>query len=213
MTDIDLMQQLQYRLLEVPDGGVSWPSGLWTRDEIISDLTQRQAKLLKNALLLITPSNPDSLVGAASTRVALPADLVRIVSVVFNDSVTGISRELLRSDSYEADHLIPSWDQTPAAYPLIYMEYETPTLFVQIAPSPINQGTLSLLYVPKGLPFTGNGVPESIPDEFGHALVYGVLADVLGKDGRGRDVARAQYADQRFNLAVDLARIILKGWA
>lgn len=224
MTDQEILTRLQYHLIEAPDGGVSWPSGLWTREEILSALNQRQSKFLKETLLLVQPASPDLAVSAAvalpppstqlvgQTRVNLPTDLIRIVSLVWVDGSTGLIRELLRSDSFEADHAIPTWDQTPAAYPLVYMEYETPTLQVQIAPAPLNAGVLQLLYVPKGAVLAGGGTALAVPDEFGHAIQYGVLADMLSKDGRGKDPTRATYAEQRFTLAIDLARIILKGW-
>ena len=36
MIDQDLLTALQYALIEPPDGGASWLSGLWTRDESVS---------------------------------------------------------------------------------------------------------------------------------------------------------------------------------
>ena len=213
MTDRDVLQQIQYKLLEAPDGGVSWPSDLWSRDEVLAALNQRQDKFMKVTLIDVVASNPDLTVGAGAKRIDLPADLIRLVSVVWVDGSTGAMRELLRSSSYEVDHLIPTWDNTTATYPLVYMEFETPTLQVQIAPGPTGSGTLAILYVQKGGNLNGEGGTLSIPDELGHVLVYGTLADLLSKDGRGKDPVRAAYCTQRFELGAELVRLILEGWA
>lgn len=210
MNDQDQMTAIQYALVEPPDGGNDWPSGLWTRDEVVSALNQRQAKLLKNTLLVVT-SGSLPVVGG-DHRLALPSDLLRIVSVLWL-GVDGLIRELPRVDSFEADHAIPTWDAVPTTAPLVYMEYDAGTLTIQIAPAPLVAGTLAVLYVPHGTTLTGDGVALTVPDELAHAVKYGALADLLSKDGRGKDTARAEYAEQRFDLAVDLTHILLNGWS
>lgn len=210
MTDQTLLTALQYALVEAPNGGASWPSHLWTRDEVLGSVNQRQSRLLKESLLLITRLEPLT-VGIGQTRVALPADLLRIVDLVWRGS-DGIVRDLQRSEAFEVDHMIPTWETAQTA-PLVYMEYDALTLEVQIAPACTVEGTLEILYVPKGTEVAGNGTPLAVPDEWAHLLKYGVLADLLGKDGRGQDLARAQYAEDRFQLGIELTRILLEGWA
>lgn len=211
MIDIALLTALQYAVIEAPDGGANWLSGLWTREEVLSDLNQRQDRLLKDTLLQITILPPNILYNPGDVRIALPADLIRIIDLVWYGG-DGTVRELQRADSFEADHIIPSWE-TPQAYPLVYMEYDPLTLEVQIAPVSYNFGTLGLLYVAAGTEMNGNGVTLAVPDEFAHVLKYGVLADLLSKDGRGKDANRAGYCEQRFQFGIELARILLKGWA
>lgn len=211
MIDQTLLTDLQYALIEPPDGGANWPSGLWTRDEVLHALTERQNRLLKDTLLLTTVS---PLIPAAATvhRFPLPADLIRIVAVVWRGS-DGYVRELLRVDSFEADHALPTWETTDTNPPLVYMEEETPTLQIQIAPAPSVPGNLDLLYVALAPALTGNGQAFTVPDEWTVGLKYGTLADLLSKDGRGQDLSRAQYAEARFQLQIEISRIILKGWA
>lgn len=209
-TDQQLLQQVQYALLEPPDGGQIWPSGLWTRDELVNLANQRQNLLLVDSLLLVGIANVT--VVAGTSRVTLPTDLIKLVSVVWR-GVDGTVRELLRSDSFEADHAISTWELTNTTAPLVYMEEETPLGQVQIGPAPSVNGILELLYIPLGTLLTGNGEILVVPDELAPVVKYGTLASALAKDGRGQDVARAQYCEQRFQLGVEAAKIILEGWA
>ena len=211
MIDQDLLTALQYDLLELPNGGASWPSGLWTRDEVLASLSERQARLLKDALVHVKVSSPIA-VAATTRRVALPSDWVRTLSVVWTTTATGAVRELLRSDSFEADHGLKDYLLTDNT-PFVYFEYDAGQLEMELAPAPIANGTLTLLYVPAGTALNGNGVALTIPDILAHGQKYGTLADLLAKDGRGRDASRAAYSEQRFQLAIDAARILLKGWA
>ncbi len=209
-SDQALATLIQYALLEPPDGGAGWPSGLWTRDEVFAILSQRQDRLLFESQLLVTPTT--LAVVATQHRIALPADWIRTISLVWVGD-DGTTRELPRSDSFEADHLIQTWESTDTPYPLVYLEVEAPHLEVQIAPAPSGNGTLHLLYVRTGTELTGNGVDLVVPDELAHAVKYGALADLLSKDGRGRRPDLAAYAEQRFGLAVEATRLMLLGWA
>lgn len=206
-----LLGDLQYALLEPSDGGQAWPSALWTREEVLAICSQRQDRFLFDALCLVKVSALIPIV-ATQHRFDLPQDWIRTVSVVWIGD-DGTVRELPRVDSFEADHAIPTWEATDAAYPLAYADNDTPLLEGQILPAPTGTGNLSLLYIPRGTPLTGNGTLLDLPDEYLHAVKYGALADLLGKDGRGMDPARAAYCEQRVQLATETARLILEGWA
>lgn len=211
MTDQEVLQRVQYALLEQPDGGQTWGSGLWTRDEVIARLGERQTGFLKQTLILVSAVST-SAVGIGVRRVDLPTDLVRIVSAVWHGN-DGTQRDLVRGDAFSADAILPTWETTDGD-PLSYHEGDPPTLQIEIAPGSTVAGVIDLLYVPTGTRPNGNGVTLILPDEFCDcALLYGVLADLLGKDGRGRDLERAAYCEQRVQLAVEVARIILDGWA
>lgn len=210
VTDQDLGSALQQMLIEEPDGGQTWLSDLWTRDEVFNIANQRQDRLCLDTLLLVGIANLPVIIG--QHRVTLPDDWLRTMDLVWFGT-DGTVRELGRSDSYEADHAIPTWELTNQTYPLVYLEDETPLLEIEIAPAPTVAGLLQLLYIPTGVQLTGNGDQLVVPDELEHAVRYGTLADLLAKDGRGRDPARAAYCEQRFQLAVELTKIILKGWA
>lgn len=208
--DQTLLGWLQDVLLEPRNGGQLWPSDLWSRDEVLSAANLHQNRLLFDTLLLIGLA--DVPVTAGNHRYDLPDDWLRTFGVVWIGD-DGTVRELLKSNSFEADHLISSWEQTDASYPLVYFEEETGTATIQIAPAPTGAGKLTVLYVPIGTELNGNGELLNLPDDLAHAIKYGALSVLLSKDGRGKDADRASYCDQRFTLAEEATKIILQGWA
>jgi hypothetical protein len=209
-TDQAILQQCQYVLIEPPDGGQTWPSGLWTREEILSLANQAQDAFLYNTLLLVGIANLTVNIG--DHLIALPFDWLRTISAVWRGS-DGTITELQRSDTFEADHAIPTWELTNAS-PMVYMDDDVPgSLLIRIGPAPTVAGVLEILYVPAGTDLNGNGEILVLPDELAHVVKYGVLEGALSKDGRGKDAARAQYCKDRIQLAEEAAKIILKGWA
>jgi hypothetical protein len=136
------------------------------------------------------------------------------VSVVWIGN-NGSIRELQRVDSFQIDHADTAMNRTATGLlPLYYMEYDNTNLTIEIGPTPDGvEGVLSVLYVPVGTELTGNGVSLLVPDELETAVKYGTLADMLGKDGRGKDALRSQYCEERYSMAVEAARLILEGWA
>ncbi len=209
-TDQAILQQVQYALIEPPDGGQSWPSGLWTRDELLGLATQSQDSFLYDTLLLVGIANLPVAIG--DHLIALPFDWLRTVSAVWRGS-DGTITELQRADSFEADHGLPTWELTNAS-PILYMDDDVPgSLLIRIGPAPLVAGVLELLYVPAGTDLNGGGEILVLPDELSHVVKYGVLEGALSKDGRGKDAVRAQYCADRVQLAVEAAEIILKGWA
>lgn len=209
-TDQALLQQVQYVLIEPPDGGQSWPSGLWTRTEMLALANQRQDAFLYDTFLLVGIANVA--VVAGTQEITLPSDWLRAVTVVWRGS-DGTVKELEQSDSFEADHLLPTWDLT-ADTPVAYMEDDvTASGVLRLAPAPSVDGTIELLYVPAGTTLNGNGELLVVPDDFAQVVKYGILASALAKDGRGRDGARAQYCQQRVDLVQMATNLIIRGWA
>lgn len=209
MIDQALYAEIQIALLEPANGGATYPSGLWTPDEVVACANQRQGELLKKCGIVVAQAALP--VVAGQSRVTLPEDWQRTTRVVWAGA-DGRVRALGRDDTWSADTGLSTWG-TATGMPLVYMDEEAPTLTIQIAPAPDVAGTLTVFYLPLGAPLDRSGVELTVPDELAAGLKYGILADLLRKDGRGRDVGRAAYAELRFGLEADLARLILRGWA
>lgn len=208
-TDQDLLSAVQYTLLEPPDGGVSFPSGLWTPAEMLDALSSRQNQFLKDSLMLVGVAFIPALAG--QHRFTLPQDWLVTVAVTWFGS-DGQVIPLSRSDAFEADHGLPTWvNQTGT--PQLYMDQETPTLEVQLAPAPIIAGNLELVYVPEQPALNGLGDILAVPDTYAlPVLKYATLAEAFSKDGRGRSPEKAAYCEMRVQLGVEMAQIMLKGW-
>lgn len=212
MTDQDLLHEIQYMLMETPIDAVTFASGLWTYDEVVRRMNERQNRFLKATQLLL--GSADLAAPAHQYVYTLPQDWLLTMSLVWVGA-NGRLVELVRADSFETDHALPTW-ATDAAEPLVYMDADSPLLTVQIAPAPAIAGRLLLLYVPQGATLGLDPVntpePLGVPDEFAADVCkYGTLADLFGKDGRGKSPERAAYCEQRYRLAQDVAEILLNG--
>ncbi len=207
-TDQQVLTQLQYVMIESPDGGATWGSGMWTAAEIINYLNQRQNRFLKDTQLHFGLANIDATEG--DNEYDLPDDWITTVRVVWI-SPDGSTRELIRSNSWEADYGIPTWTYIEGP-PKIYLDVDTPVLTIKLAPLPDEDGTLQVHYVPMGALMDGTGELVTLPDEFMSAVKYGVLADMFAKVGRATDAGRSGYCQKRYQLGVDIAKMLLNGW-
>jgi hypothetical protein len=210
--DQDLLTAVQYALVEPPTGGLSWASDLWTTPEMYAFLDIRQQRLLKLTHLQVGIG----LIAGLPTvnRYALPDDWIASVMVLWDQTTDGVRRvrELFRTDMMQADLGLSSWEVT-AGTPLAYSDADTPTRTIQLVPAPDALGWITVLYVPLASTPTGVGEELQVPDEWCHPVMkYGVLANALSKVGRAQDPQRAAYSEWRFQLGVEVSRLILNGW-
>ncbi len=207
-TDQEILTQMQYVMIETPDGGATWGSGLWTAAEVVNYLNQRQDKFLKDTQLQFGLANIPAVEG--TLQYDLPDDWITTLRVVWIDE-DGSTRELIRSNRWEADNGIPTWTIVEGP-PIIYMDVDTPVLTIKVAPLPDVDGTIQVQYVPLAADLDGTGNIFTIPDEFVPSVKYGALADMWSKVGRAMDPQRAAYCQQRYMLGVEVANMLLHGW-
>ncbi len=208
-TDQQILTQIQNTMIEPADGGATWLSGLWTAAEVVNYLNQRQNRFLKDSQMQFGLANIDAVEG--TLQYDLPDDWITTLRVVWID-IDGSTRELIRSNRWEADNGIPTWTIV-AGPPIIYMDVDTPVLTIKVAPLPDVDGVIQVQYVPLAGTLTGTGEPFTIPDEFIPAIKYGALADMWNKVGRAMDPDRAMYCQQRYMLGVEVAKMLLHGWS
>jgi hypothetical protein len=213
ISDIQLLTQMQYTMIEPVDGGLSWQSGLWTAQEVLNYLNQRQNRFLKDTQMQIGLAMIPA--AAGTLQYDLPDDWITTVRVVWISSDRA-TRELIRSNAWEADNGIPSWTYVAGA-PIIYIDVDTPVLTIKVAPLPDEDGTIQVQYVPLAGLLTGQnitplGEPFTLPDEFVPYVKYGALADMWSKVGRGMDPERAAYCQDRYMMGVEIGKMMLMGW-
>src|SRR5258706_14443727 len=98
MTDQELLTDLQYKLIEPPDGGASWPSGLWTRLEVLTALNTRQGQFLRDTQAIVTRVE----IAAGPSTITLAADWIVSLAAVSCYTGTGAGSALLVAGIVEA---------------------------------------------------------------------------------------------------------------
>lgn len=202
--DTEPLAEIQSALIE----DATFSSGLWTSAEVLGYLNQRQYLFLKLthlgvawAELSVIPGQPD---------LDLPEDWIDTVLARWHDDLTDTYTVLPASDSFELDHADPQTALT-SNRPQAYRDADIDVRRITLGPPPIASGWVELLYVSLSEALDGTGILFTVPDEWVPYVKYGVLADMLGKDGRGQDLLRARYCEQRWEEGVALAVACLEG--
>lgn len=210
MIDQDLLTEIQYALLEPPDGGQAWPSEVWSRDEVLDLLNTAIYTLHRDTHAIITRVEIPVLAASLGV-VALPVTWMATVAGVWR-SLAGVRQPLGAGSSHETDLALPSWETTGGT-PLVLHDLDRATLTLKLAPIPDANGTLELLYVSRPTAVNGAGEAIGLPDELITGVKYDLLASLLRKAGRLLDPDRAAYCEGRRDLTVAITDLLLKGWA
>ena len=211
--DTEFLSEIQYGVIEAPDGGATFPSGQWTVAEVLAYLNQRQQRFVRSTRIYVGFAH--FAVAGSTSRADLQAegleDLGQIVRVVW-ETAAGAMNELPSSEMFAADAYDPTWSVDEQTQPIVYNSTDVPTLTVLLIPTPSAAGTLWIHYVPTAPTLDGSGQPLSVPPEFALGLKWGVFADMLGKPGVSQDPQRAAYANARYQELEDFAQRMIQGF-
>lgn len=210
MRDQDLLTEMQFALLEPPDGGQTWPSEVWSRQEVLDNVNSAIRSWLRDTHAIVKRVELPQL-AVNLGLVTLPTDWLATATCVWRD-LAGVRTPLGPVDRYEGDLALPSWETTTGT-PLGYDEFEDATLTLQLIPHPATDGVLELTYVARAAAVLGEGATLPLPEEFCSGVKYCALGMLLRTVGRLVDPTRATYCEQRYNLTVILTKILLGGWA
>lgn len=206
MLDTEVMTELANATIE----DVAFASGLWTIAEILTYMNQRQQRFLKatrvtaaTAIVAWVPGQPEA---------ALPTDWIDTICGRWHSFADEKWFPIPQSDSFELDHLTPDTALTVNP-PQGMRASDLETLRVVLGPPPTAPGELEIVYVALAVALDNSGIRFEVPDALVPYLKYGVLADMLSKAGRGQDLLRARYCEQRFEEGIALASSLLDGWA
>ena len=211
--DTAFLTEIQYGVIEAPDAGATFPSGLWTAAEVLAYLNQRQQRFVRSTRIYIGFANVA--VAGSTSRVDLQAegleDVGQIVRVVW-ETAAGAKVELPASDMFAADAYDRTWSVDEQPQPLAHNVTDVPTLTVLLIPTPSAAGTLWVSFVPTAPTVDRSGQPLTVPVEFALGLKWGVFADMLGKPGTSHDPQRAAYAEARYREFEDFAQRMIQGF-
>lgn len=205
VTDQELLTEIQYVLVETPDGGTTVASGLWTTAELIQYLNDRQRQLLRETGVVMKTGTVNGLAGVA--RYELPEDCIALRRVAWH-APSGEIKELIRTDPFALDNSGQDWGLMLST-PQVYAESATPTQVFEVSPAPLDSGYFHIVYISIETSLSNTGIRCSIPDEFAPYLKYGVLADCWKKAGPVQDLIRAAYCEERFQEGIDLGRALM----
>lgn len=205
-TDLDQLTEIQAVLQE----DAVFFNGIWTTAEVVAYFNQRQYRFLVETKLLASTITLGWIAG--EPQQPLPPDWIATIAAAWHDLASGIWTPLPRSDFFEMDHLTGPEGAATVQFPQAYRDGDTTdTLTIGVTPAPQSAGEVALVYVALSETLDGTGQLIGIPDDWVPYLKYGVLADMLAKDGRGRDLLRARYCEQRWQEGIVLAQALLEG--
>lgn len=115
---------------------------------------------------------------------------------------------LPRVDPFTQDNGYPGWETLTGTPSAIIEEPRIPLSF-KLSPIPTTSGSVEGLYVADPTAIGDACVPLPIPNFLCWGLKYGVMADMLNKEGEANDPKRAQYCESRFQECIQLARLLL----
>lgn len=209
ITDRDIIQQLQYHLLESATSQAAWSgTEMFTYSDLANAVQNRLNQYLSDTGIVVTRS-VTSVMSPPIGRQALTQATIDVRRAAWlGASPEAYYTTLWREDERLLTAASQSWSVnsgTPATYSVM----APPPLQVQIAPPPMSSGQLELLTVDSvALDPATSATVLGIPDDLTPAVKWGALADLLGIDGIASDPTRAAFCESRYQQYVQLARIL-----
>lgn len=203
-TSCRIYSEIQRHLIESPiDEGLTWT--LWTAEEVANYLTQRTARFMVDSGLV---RERREVPGVTTREVALPTDTLEVLRTVWN---SGTARNILvRVDKWALDNGAVGWE-TASGEPVYYTEDTSSALGAEITPTPATPGALELVIIAAPAVQRAQCYSIDLPAIFTPYLKYGVLADMLSKEGEANEPERAAYCEGRFAEGVELAKLFFAG--
>lgn len=208
ITDQTLLDDLQRAVIEgppAPDLGATWPSGLWTRDEVIGYANQRQQRYLQETLVTASWSQQTLVAGQPIHQ--LPQEWLATEHLIVEQE--GTTTPVDPVSRPEVDLTLYGWQQQ-AGRPLGYVELQTGTLSLEMIPTPLVGGLLHAFGTWLAQTLDGSGIDIELPDDLVPYLYYGILADMFGKQGRAYNEPLRDYCEDRWNEGVAVGRAMFE---
>jgi len=212
VSDTELLKRMQYMLLEnasnADANGVTLLTPMFTIQQFIDALNSRLYQFLRDTGCVLSIVSQPSVAGTA--RYALPPDWIFTRRLDWQATPVGKRKALAKTDAFALDHGLLDWQQN-LDLPTLYNDgSDLPTLTVELAKAPVQDGTMFLDYVAQPVTLTGSGTFLSVPDEVETAVLYGAMATLLAQEVEAHDPERAQYCEMRYDLTVQLTRLLME---
>lgn len=210
VTDQDITNEMQVTLLETPNEGASYGSGLYTASEVAAALNYRLRDFYKRTGL-VTKRTTDTGTNANQAEQNLPGDVIDILRVAYPD-INGNTIAIMPGSATEADMFLSDEFGSNSAVdlPATFTLDTSGVLQILLLPPPNDNRAIDYVYVaqPTSLPTAPDGTHLECPDDFTPYIKYGALADLFGKTGETYDPVRAGMCEQLYELGVQMAKLL-----
>jgi hypothetical protein len=212
VTDQQAVNAIQYHLLEpanVWSSSTTWGgTAMFTMPLVVGALQRRRDQFLADTGCVLTqsiinvPSAPIGRVPLSDSIIA-----VRRAAWATPSATAAITyTPLWQQDAWSANAFAPGWSSNPGG-PLSFSIIEDQPLEIQLIPPPSVTSQLDLVTVNAGATLNvASGVLLGVPDNWSWIPKWGALADLLFQDGEAQDIARATYAENRYQEGVSICQ-------
>jgi hypothetical protein len=204
LSSTDVFTLVQYHLLEPPSGSGTWTGTTqFSLQDFVNSFQRRLDQLLQltannvgpfSTTLSLTPGTNRIQLADSTAQTILDLRRIRFIPA----SGQGNPSTLYRDDSLSMEYFTTYFNQT-SANPLAWDTIGSPLQFVTFDALANVPNSLDCLAVLSSGNFTPpTAAPLLIPDDYFWVLKFGMMADLLTKETESKDLARAQYCEQRF---------------
>src|ERR1700722_1076905 len=135
VTDLQLLTEIEYQLIEPPTGATWTGSEMFTVQDILTALQRRRVQFLNETGTVITRS---TLGVSAPTegRVTLGQGIIDVRRQAWIDTPSSLYSTLWREDMWSINSFLAGWKSATTATPKVYSISDNPPLSIQLAPIP-----------------------------------------------------------------------------
>lgn len=202
-----MVKDIQYMLLENPSGiSGAGMSGQVSVQGILNSISVARNRFVLDTRLPLTVHEIVVAPPPPQGQIQFLQSSVFVHRASWQDAYSQVWTNLWRTDAWSVDKSDYLWPIKPGT-PQSYSEAENSPLIMQLIPPPVTNGMVSAITVDSlVIDQTNPNALFLLPDEWIHAIKYSALSYLLAGEGQIKDILRANYAEQRYQQAVDMAK-------
>lgn len=200
LTDFSLLSSLNYHLLEpaIAAYPLTWAgSTQFSLTDILGSLQRRRDELLSISGCTLSVKQYPAVPGLI--HVADDTIDIRRVAWLPTSGFGYTNKTLRSSDPWAKQSFDYNYTTAAARPPSNYLQSTQPPLSFIVDSTVPSTGMYEVVSVNSGPPLsTAIANTLLVPDDWAWVIKFGVLADLLSREGNAKDTLRAQYAERRY---------------
>ena len=207
---LQMLYMVQYHLLEAVSNAGTWAGTEMFSYAQITAAIQRRADqfAVDTGYPMVQQTIPAPAPPIGKMPLTPLAGFVDLRRAAWIDTTSKISTPMSPGDEFGFNAFSVGWQQQPGT-PSEYSIAVTPPLSLQLKPPPLATGSVDAIYTAttqlSALP--ADSPISLLPSDFGWAIKWGALADLLNIESEAKDAARAAYCEQRYQQGVEACRM------